>query len=193
MIDCAKSRHERSDAADACHLVSCHVARYPKMLLADVYKLLHQRCLGNEHAVTNADHARRWLVRELDQLREGPAEPLIDAISADGQLVRIHLRPFVRESRDVDVLVNAFVRTASLVDGSIEALERALSVVATATSQGALPFDTDEARAVSTGMAAAGFPAAHHSDVYRTAYRPAYRVVDRRFLPDAWLGSRETA
>lgn len=33
-------------------------------------------------------------------------------------------------------------------------------------------------------MAAQAFPAVHHSERYRQAYRPAYRVIVRGFLTD---------
>ena len=70
-----------------------HLARYPKMQARDVYKLLHQAAMGSEHAVTDIASARAWLERELAEIGPGPAEPLVDPISPDGQIARIHLRP----------------------------------------------------------------------------------------------------
>jgi hypothetical protein len=65
-----------------------------------VYKLLHQAAMGSEHAAPEEALARAWLDRELSQMGPGPAEGVVDPISPDGEVVRVHLRPFVgRRSR----------------------------------------------------------------------------------------------
>ena len=62
------------------------------MALADIYKLLHQAALGPGHAVRDPATASAALASEMPGLGEGPADPLVDPISPDGRLARIHLR-----------------------------------------------------------------------------------------------------
>ena len=50
---------------------------------------------------------------------------------------------------------------------------------------GRLPFPEADARYVRDQVEAMSFPAVHHSDAFRAAYRPAYRVVACAFLPRA--------
>ncbi|MCS7055528.1 MAG: hypothetical protein NZM18_05055 [Thermoflexales bacterium] len=159
-----------------------HIQRYPLMQAEDIYKLLHQACLGSEHAVQDLDGVRRWLTRELAEMDTGPDDPLIDPISPDGRIVRIHLRPYVAAGLDPAHLLEAFVRTANHYRGPRDELERALEEAIALAEARVLPCDARHLRELSRGLAAQGFPAIHHSDVYVHAYRPAYRVVARAYL-----------
>src|SRR5262249_47815609 len=60
--------------------------RYPRMELADVYKLLHQAAMGSGHAIEDPAEARAKLEEELTHLGEGPDDPVADPISPDGKV-----------------------------------------------------------------------------------------------------------
>jgi len=158
-----------------------HVCRYPLMQVEDLYKLIHQGAMGSEHAVSDVAAARSWLMEELSQLAEGPEEPAIDDISADGQIVRVHLRPFARSGGDPDLLLAAFLRTANEFRGSTERLQQCWSLAEEMADAGELPFQRDAMRAFFESVQEHSYPAAHHSSAYQQAYRPAYRVVLRRY------------
>lgn len=166
-------------------IIFSHVHRYPAMQLVDVYKLAHQASLGSEHAVSDKAAAQRWLAQELAGLDPGPDEPLPDPISPDGLLLRIHLRPFLAQDGDLDALIEAFVRTANEFRGSVAALESFWAEVVSLVRSGDLPFSPAEAQEFGKQMASKGYPAAHHSIIFRTSYHPAYRVVAREF----WSGA----
>jgi hypothetical protein len=51
-------------------------------------------------------------------------------------------------------------------------------------SEGRLGFPQELLQEYGARMEALGFPAVHHSEAYQLAYRPAYRVIVREFLPD---------
>jgi hypothetical protein len=160
------------------------------MQVEDVYKLAHQACLGSEHAVGERAQAERWLERELEQLGDGPHEPTIDPISPDGRIGRVHLRPYLAGGGDATDLLDAFVRTANGFRGSHERLRSSWATVEALAADGSLPFSRADAEAFGRSADAAGFPAVHHSPAYGAAYRPAYRVVARAFLPQApWLAT----
>lgn len=158
------------------------VSRYPQLEPRDLYKLAHQAALGSEHALTDVAGVRRWLERELAEMGPGPAAPLFDPISADGGIVRLNLRPFVAEHGDLAALLDAFVRTAQEFHGSVETLRRYLRYAVKINLGGALPFTVDEMVHFFARMETLGFPAAHHSEQYERAYRPAYRVLHRAYL-----------
>jgi hypothetical protein len=155
------------------------------MRLVDVYKLAHQACLGSEHAVSDWTQAERWLEEELAQLGEGPTEPMLDPISTDGRLVRVHLRPFLASDGDVAELLEAFVRTANGYRGSTAQLRAYWADVEVIAGTGRLPFQRAEAEVHWRQMEALNCPAVRHSGAYAAAYLPAYRVVAAEFLPDA--------
>ncbi len=160
-----------------------HRSRYPLMTLDDLYKLIHQASMGSEHAVTDTASAREWLSREIAQLGEGPDEPILHPLTPDSGIVRVHLRPFLEAGGDPEALLDAFIRTANLYAGSLQELKRRWSVALRMAEEGSLAFGPSSMKEYLAAKEAEGFPAIHHSGAYAAAYRPAYRVVARPFLP----------
>jgi hypothetical protein len=163
-------------------ILAAQYRRYPRLQMADLYKLLHQASLGSEHAISDEAGVRAWLDRELATMGAGPEEPLIDGISPAGEIVRVHLRPYVAAGHDPEKLLAAFLRTAREVRGSTAGLRHYGEVAERMASAGRLPFPPDQVAAFMRRMEQQGFPAAHHSPIYDELYRPAYRVVARMFL-----------
>jgi len=156
-------------------ILKSHLARYPEMQIQDVYKLIHQAALGSEHAVTNPKAARAWLKQELAQMGEANAEPMIDPISADGQILRVHLRPFLAHGGDPESLLTAFVRTANEFHGDKQTLKNYWDI---ATRLEVFP----SAALDDFIQSMKGYPAVHHSAIYTRRYRPAYRVILQKYL-----------
>jgi hypothetical protein len=165
-------------------LLTSHLARYPSMQVQDLYKLLHQAALGSEHAVRDERAARGWLERELAEMGAGPDDPLLDPISPDGQIVRIHLRPYVQAGKDPEALLKAFIRTANEWKGTPGLLKEYASAAAGMMQSIASQFLVEEIESFFATMEAQGFPAVHHSGVFASLYRPAYRVIARQFLEE---------
>jgi len=159
-------------------LLAQHLQRYPRLALADIYKLLHQAALGPGHAVKNTAAARAALLSEAAELGDGPADPVVDPISPDGRLARIHLRAYVAARRDLDQLAEAFLQTAAGYTGSADKLAKFCACLGDLADAGGIPFSRAEVAAYFEPIIAQGYPVVHHSDTYRAAYRPAYRVVD---------------
>jgi hypothetical protein len=163
-------------------ILAQHATRYPRLQVQDLYKLVYQGALGSEHAVADASQARAWLEREVDGLADGPQEPVFEPISADGQVVRVNLRPYVAGGGNLEALLEGFLRTAREYKGTIAQLKRYWSYAGRMAQAGALVLPVNELKSFFDEMQARGFPAVHHSQEYRRAYRPAYRVVVRKYL-----------
>ena len=103
-------------------LLDSHFYRYPLMQVQDLYKLLHQAALGSEHAVLDETGAQKWLESELATMGDGPDEPLLDPISPDGSIARLHLRPCLVAGVDPQAILAAFLGTARAWHGSLETL-----------------------------------------------------------------------
>lgn len=158
-------------------LLSAHLARYPAMQLDDIYKLLHQAALGPGHAVENPAAARKRLAEEIAALGEAPGELLQDVISPDGRLARVHLRPYLAAGGDPDTLHRAFVATANSYPASPDKLAKFCACLGDLAAAGGIAFTREATLAYFDDIARGGYPAIHHSEAYRNAYRPAYRVV----------------
>jgi hypothetical protein len=164
-------------------LLSQNLQRYPGMELPDIYKLLHQAAMGAGHAVGDPDAARAMLRSEAQRVGAGPPDPIADPISPDGKLARIHLRPYVAAGRDLDALADAFVHTAQRFDASPEKLVKFCGCLGDLADAQGIPFTRPQVSEYFEGIAARGYPVVRHSDAYRAAYRPAYRVVLLELLP----------
>jgi hypothetical protein len=158
-------------------LLSSHLARYPAMQLDDIYKLLHQAALGPGHAMDNPAAARKRLDVELAALGNGHAEPAEDIISPDGRLGRVHLRSFVAAGGKPDALHRAFVETANTYPASPDKLAKFCGCLGDLAAAGGIPFKHEEVVAYFDKISRDGYPAVHHSEAFRLAYHPAYRVI----------------
>jgi hypothetical protein len=159
-------------------LLAGHLTRYPAMQLDDIYKLLHQAALGPGHAVTNPAAARKRLDEEIAALgNDDDNEKRPDVISPDGRLARVHLRTYLAASGSVDALNRAFVETANTYPAAPDKLVRFCGCLGDLAQSGAIPFERAQLEEYFARIAQDGYPAIHHSEAYRQAYRPAYRVV----------------
>jgi hypothetical protein len=160
-----------------------HARRYPQWAMDDLYKLIYQAAMGSEHGMSNESSTRDWLMQELAHLGPGPDEPLVDPISPDGCIVRVHLRPFAILQFQPEPLLQAFIRTAREVSPSQERLAEYAAAAIQLAEEGLLPFSVSLVTNSVADRRAQDFPAVHHSAHYRQLYRPAYRVILRDLLP----------
>ena len=75
--------------------------------------------------------------------------------------------------------------TANAVRGDSARFAKKLQLLEALARDGALPFDAAALAAYLVPYRAAGCPAVHHSEVFRAAYHPAYRVVFTRLAAKA--------
>ena len=158
-----------------------HARRYPRMEPSDLYKLCMQRSMGPEHLV-NAGEALSWLQREAAELAPLPAgvdDVAVELLDPGAGLARIHLRPWLAQGRALEALADAFAATARYWTPAPDRLAVELGAVTgfLPTLDPPLGFDAPAWEAFTAPLVAQGLPAVHHSEVYRAAYAPAYRVV----------------
>ncbi|MGD2156846.1 MAG: NUDIX domain-containing protein [Anaerolineales bacterium] len=163
-------------------IVRTHLSRYPQAQIEDLYKLSHQAALGSEHAVEDEGAARAWLKRELDQIEGNSTEALIDEISGDGGIVRVHLRPYKDMGSSPESLLRAFIATANHFNGSQEELRVNWDIIERLAQNGEIHLPYEGLRAFMEKMQSSGYPAVHHSDIYQLAYKPSYRVISRQTI-----------
>ncbi|MDZ7289632.1 MAG: hypothetical protein ONB44_10615 [candidate division KSB1 bacterium] len=164
-------------------LMSAQLQRYPAMQVQDLYKLVFQAALGNEHLMTDSARIHDYLIQELESIPASSDEPLLQEISPDGEVVRLNLRPFKAQQGDHRVLFQAMMQTARTFQKSQERLERFLRYLEQMAASGAISFDAQAMHSFFHEMRDKGYPAVHHSAIYEEKYAPAYRVILRKFAP----------
>jgi hypothetical protein len=163
--------------------IDTQLQRYPAMQIQDLYKLVYQAALGNEHLLTDSAMVHDYLIQELESVRADSAEPLLEEISSDGAVVRLNLRPFKARNGDHHALFQAMMQTARTFQQSQESLEQHLSDLEQMAGSGAIPFDANAVKSYFREMREKGYPAVHHSAAYKEKYSPAYRVMLKKYAP----------
>jgi len=160
-------------------VVERHLKEKPDATAQDVYKLMYQGILGPGHMVSSEQAALKYIREEIEALTPIEfAELAFEPISPDGTMLRVNLRPFIAEGGDPAKLARAFYLTAKEIDadkrrGKFTLLWTELSRKLAEDGK----LNTEAANSVTALASEHGWAAMHHSNKYREAYRPAYRVV----------------
>lgn len=160
------------------------VKRYPKLQIEDIYKLVYQAAMGNIHLAENTERALEYLKKEFEDIEPDDTLPLIEPISHSGEIVRVNLKPFKAQQRDLEKLGQAMIQSAQSIEPSLTMLLRYWRDVQALAQSGQIPFNEEDLQEFLKKQRKANFPAVHHSEVYRKNYSPAYRVVLRKFWAD---------
>jgi hypothetical protein len=164
-------------------LIQEHFSRRPLMKTTDVYKLLFQGVFGVGHIM--GEEAMERLQEEAGRIdpEDHLGEPLIEEITADGSMVRVNLRPFLRRGLPLDGLFKVMKETA--VEGVAEDFLIGWRAFNELVESGVIAVDKGELERLNRELEEDGIRPRHHSEAYREAYYPAYRVVRRDKMEDA--------
>lgn len=155
-----------------------HLARRPAMEPRDVYKLLYQGVRGPGHIIISTQAFTERLAAEWHALDPAEDDPLWESIRPDESLLRLNLRPFKAAGGHLDELLHACLETGRRSWGGpaeFQAVwEQCVAVCSTHPWPG---LDWDTIATFTAWIGVQGFPPVHHSERYRSLYRPAYRLV----------------
>lgn len=157
--------------------ILAHCASHPQAQPTDIFKFLHQSTFGCEHLLASPEAAVEYIKTEAATMEN--TEALVEPL--DGEFCRVGLR-YLKEGLRAETLGQLFFLSAK-PSGSVAVLEEKLAVAEQLAAEGRLPFDQTAFAAALAPWKAAGYPALHHSEAFRATYRPAYRVIAKRFLP----------
>ena len=155
-----------------------HYKNHPDLQAEDIFKYLFQSAFGCEHLVSNEDAVLNYIEREYTTLSKEESlkiEPL------DGEYSRVYLS-CLNEGLTAKTLAKLFCLSAKKEENGKALLEEKIQVAKELVASGILPLDRDEFAQKLATWQELGYPAVHHSDAFRKAYRPAYRVIANRYV-----------
>ena len=150
-----------------------HAKRYPLMQPRDAVKLIYQNEFGGGHLIRDVQACLNYLRREYADLEKDPTAPLYEDIG--NGIVRVNLAAVKPE--DLEQLGKNFIDSAAKHKGMLESFLNKLKVLETLTAEGVFPFDTNALSAYLYEDKAAVYPPVSHSEQYRQAYKPSYRII----------------
>lgn len=155
-------------------IARAHWARYPLMEPQDFAKLAYQSEFGPAHMAQSPD---RVLSALLAERKEAGAAPLPIEPIGNG-LCRFHITGALSTLWELPLVGRMFRRTMALTQGTPSGLAEKLEVLASLPVPGMEDYLAAWRRE--------GCPPVRHSEAFRSAYAPHYRVLRQdlvRFLP----------
>lgn len=147
--------------ANFADILQAHTERYPLMKAQDLAKLAYQNEYGPAHLAFDPEAAYWEIDTEWGSL--APNIPFREPEPIGNGLSRFHMNVGCDTALAAPLLTELCLRTAAEYTGSHESLTEKLSLL------GSDPWFAE--------WAAAGCPPIRHSDTFRIAYTPHYRVL----------------
>lgn len=171
---------------------------HPSMEPQDVYKMMYQAVFGAEHLLQDEDAARAYFQKEFEEVIP-VAELLYEQIQEN--VYRVNLRAWKKRKLPLEWLFKMFVgsvKKQAECDSSnaqnakteriqshelreqkfIQYVESAAEVV----KDGAFAFSYEDFQQYTEEYMKQGIRPVHHSERYREAEKPAYRLVSGEYL-----------
>ena len=160
-------------------IIRAQVTAHPSVRPTDLIKLCFQAAFGAEHLLLDRERARSYFLCEYEATGI-TNEPLLEEISE--VYSRMNIGAVKRLSIEPDRAFEAFFLTASEKSADGNVFEELLASVGGFAESGELPFSKEEWDLTLKEYRAAGGGPVHHSEEYRRAEHPAYRVIAKKYV-----------
>lgn len=153
--------------------------KHPSIQPLDVIKMCYQAAYGAEHLLSDPNRARSYLKREYDEVTAADGE-LYEQIS--DKVCRVNLSVWKMKGMPVEWLFRMFAVSCKVEENAEELFEKYLQDSEVIVASGEVGFTAAEWAECLSKYKVSGMTAVHHSEEYRKCERPAYRIVNCRFL-----------
>lgn len=159
-------------------LILDQLKRYPALHVQDLVKALYQREFGCGHLITDPERGLLWLTEELHACQTPESDSLPPLFEPLGdRYCRVHLQAAAACGLSAGTLFRLFELSAGENSGSMESFLGQLDELETLIRSGEIPLSCAQAQPFLASYRQAGCPPTHHSEAFRKAYHPAYRVI----------------
>lgn len=148
-------------------------AKYPVSTAQDYLKLLFQAEYGCEHIM--GSYVLDYINSELPDSNNADTQ-LVEPIS--DEYCRVHLSEFKRKGYFGEVLAKCMLMVKS--SGNNDQLNAQIDNFLQLVDSGAINLNSNDAHSLVEKYRELGCPPVHHSEVFRNAYQPHYRVIYRK-------------
>ena len=167
-------------------ILLAHMKKYPLMEPRDAAKLLYQGEFGGGHLLSDRGSALKRLKSEIEQIKQtkvgNDSEACFPAEMVSPDIARLNLNGITDLGLSEQTIVGLFAETCQ-PRGAVQSLRGKLALMADMARRGEAPFSLADWQVFASQWEAAGFPAVSHSEAYRAAYHPAYRLIPAQAVP----------
>lgn len=168
------------------------------MQIQDMVKLIYQNEFAGGHMIENEEESLKRLNEECRHIERhfsvagnngeetgevfggtfrDAGEPFEAFEDIGNGLCRFNLAFLKNTGISTRTLNRFFVNTANSVRGSVKGFEGKLGVLTQYCRDGQLPFSLEELEVYISDYKSKGYPPVSHSEAYRKAYSPSYRII----------------
>ena len=169
--------------ANIAELCAAQLSRYPATQATDLLKMLFQGEFGPGHLISDATKSKQFLAQEYAGIQNcyistKSLSPLCHIEPIGFGFVRLHLSAVNALGLSLDTLHRIFEISALSQYGTDTGFTRKVLALKELCREGVLPFDENEINGPHSNERPALF---RHSEAFRTAHNPAYRVVKEEY------------
>ena len=172
------TQNDHASASQTRALLLAHYEAYPCLQPEDIFKFIYQSAFGCEHMISSLEGAIRYIKEEASRCPPSVNHAMVEPL--DGEYSRVHLG-LLDEGLRAETLGRLFYLSAVHEEEGNRRLAEKLKVAGELVQSGQIPLDAKEFQDRLAGWKNAGYGAIHHSDAFREAYHPAYRVIAKAF------------
>lgn len=168
-----------------------HYSLYPQMQIQDMIKLIYQNEFAGGHLIANEKESLERLIEECNHIESETSHSeniVVDYAEASiygnalfqdigNNLCRIDLNSLKAVNINIKTVNKFFVNTSNSIKGERSQLEKKLEIFRQCCETKALPYSIEQLDLFLAEYKRAGYPPISHSEVYKNAYKPSYRVI----------------
>ncbi len=155
-----------------------HYKSYPLAEIEDIFKFIYQGAFGCEHMIAKPDGVTKLIEREYSE--KVPHKPDVEGLSEDYYRVSLS---YLDKGLEASTLGKLLYLSSKKEKKGREWLEKALCKVEELIKNGELDFSLEEFTYKAERWKTDGYPALHHSNKFRSEYKPHYRVIWGEYIP----------
>ena len=169
-----------SRPSDVRRALTKQLETYPASTVQDVYKTFYQDRFGAEHMIRDTAAVRRYLSYELEvAASDSIPNPYYEPTGAEGRFVRVFLRGVNEGLITEEELLDAFLKSAKPTAQPEQTWAEQWAQILACLDKNQLEQLDPDSVLPELQTAAETERAVHHSNSYRQAYHPHYRIVER--------------
>lgn len=166
---------------DFAYYLKHQIELHPSMQMQDVVKMCYQAVFGVEHMLSDIERAKQYFRQEYEATPASFSLPLYEPISES--FCRVNLAAWKARDLNSEELFDLFVSSANHnIPGTRTDLNNCAKSAEKLIAKGVFPFSLEEWKEYYVAYKNSGIRPVHHSDIYRQAEQPAYRLIRKSLL-----------
>lgn len=165
-----------------------HIKKHPSVKPQDVIKFCFQAAYGAEHLIEDKKSAEKYFFDEYEKTE--PADiPLFEQISRD--YCRVNFSAWKNAGYSPYVLFEMFIKTAENSHFNNIEIEEYIKIAENVISKSDVNFSKSDWDLYVENYLCNGISPVHHSEEYRKAEKPSYRIILYEILKNKAIHTRQ--